>query len=112
MEWTCRRVRRRRVVQNTANASKRGDLLLSRRHVPLLSDLLACNTMDLFTELFEHQRELHVIICRPCATAIPPAQIVTHLRTRHTKVPVALRNDIAAIVHTLPTLAWCPACQM
>lgn len=65
--------------------------------------------MDIFTELFEHQRELHVIICRPCAIGIPPAQIVTHLRTRHTKVPVALRKDIAAIAHTLPNLAWCPA---
>jgi hypothetical protein len=64
--------------------------------------------MDIFTELFEHQRELQVIICKPCAIAIPPAQIITHLRTRHTKVLVALRKDVAAVVHTLPNLAWCP----
>lgn len=64
--------------------------------------------MDIFTELFEHQRELRVIICRPCAVAIPPAQIVTHLKTRHPKVPVVLRKDVAAIARTLPDLAWDP----
>jgi hypothetical protein len=64
--------------------------------------------MDIFTELFEHQRELQVLICRPCTTTIPPTQIVTHLKSRHPKVPVSLRKDVAAIAHTLPDLAWCP----
>ena len=62
--------------------------------------------MDVFTELFKHQRELHVIICQPCTIAIPPAQIAAHLKTRHPKVPVSVRKEVAAIVHTLPNLAW------
>jgi hypothetical protein len=61
--------------------------------------------MDVFTELFEHQRELQVLICRPCTTAIPPTQIVAHLKLRHPKVPISVRKDVAAIAHTLPNLA-------
>lgn len=66
------------------------------------------STIDVFTELFVHQHELHVIICQPCSIAIPPAQIAAHLKTRHPKVLVSLRKDIAAIVRTLPNLAWDP----
>ena len=64
--------------------------------------------MDIFTELFEHQRALRVVICRPCAIAIPPAQITTHLKTSHPKVPTGLRKDVAASAHTLSDLAWHP----
>lgn len=65
--------------------------------------------MDVFTELFEHQRALRVIICKPCAIAIPPAQIATHLRTSHPKVPAALRKNVAANAHALSPLAWHPS---
>ncbi|CAE7173497.1 DUF3505 multi-domain protein [Pyrenophora teres f. teres] len=64
--------------------------------------------MELFAQLFEHLPELHVIVCQPCATAIPPAQVVTHLKERHPKVAVATRKSLAAIVHALPDLAWSP----
>ena len=64
--------------------------------------------MDLFVQLFEHLPELHVIICQPCATAIPPAQVSTHLKERHPKVAVATRKSLAAIVYALPDLAWRP----
>jgi hypothetical protein len=74
----------------------------------LLRQSTALHSMDIFTELFEHQRELRVIICRPCAIAIPPAQIVSHLKARYLKVLVSLRKDVAAIAHTLPDLAWDP----
>lgn len=62
--------------------------------------------MDIFTELFEHQRELRVLICRPCTIAIPPAQIVTHIKSRHPNVPASRRKDVADAAHTLPDLAW------
>lgn len=61
--------------------------------------------MDIFTELFEHQRELRVLICRPCTIAIPPAQIVTYIKSRHPNVPASRRKDVADAAHTLPDLA-------
>jgi len=64
--------------------------------------------MDAFAQLFEHLAELRIIICRPCVIAVPPAQIVTHLKERHPKVSVAKRKDVAATAHALPDLAWDP----
>jgi hypothetical protein len=62
--------------------------------------------MDLFTELFEHQRELQVIICRTCTIAIPPSQICTHLKSHHSKIPASRRHDVADAAHTVSDLAW------
>lgn len=64
--------------------------------------------MDIFAELFEHLPRLCIIVCGPCAIAIPPVQIARHLRERHPKVPAAKRNDVAAVANTLSDLAWQP----
>lgn len=64
--------------------------------------------MDTFVQLFEHVPELRIIVCRPCAVAIPPAHITRHLKERHPKVPLAERKDVAAAALTLPNLAWEP----
>jgi hypothetical protein len=62
----------------------------------------------MFTQLFEHLLDVRVLLCRLCAVAIPPAQVVTHLKARHPKISVARRKDVAAIVQELPNLAWVP----
>jgi superfamily II DNA helicase RecQ len=64
--------------------------------------------METFALLVEHLPKLQIIICRPCAVAVPPAQLVTHIKERHPKVSVAERKDVAAIAHALPDLAWSP----
>jgi hypothetical protein len=69
----------------------------------------SCNAMDIFTQLFQHYPDIRVIVCRPCAIATPPTQIVRHLKERHPKVPVGDRTDVAAAAHTLSDLAWEPA---
>lgn len=81
-------------------------LLISTRLIPSVFRTL--HTMDTFTQLFEHVPEVRIIICRPCAISIPPAQIVTHLKEHHPKVSVAKRKDTASFAHTLPDLAWHP----
>lgn len=65
--------------------------------------------MDRFAQLFEHLSELRIVVCRPCAVAVPPAHIARHLKERHPKVPPAERKDVAAVAHTLHDLAWEPA---
>jgi hypothetical protein len=62
--------------------------------------------MDLFSELFVHERDLRLLICKSCATGIPPAQVSTHLKSRHPSVSVAARKDITAILTKLSDLAW------
>ncbi|KAK1914357.1 hypothetical protein P3342_007603 [Pyrenophora teres f. teres] len=63
--------------------------------------------MELFAQLFEHLPELHVIVCQPCATAIPPAQVVTHLKERHLRSQ-SLRARAWQPSYALPDLAWSP----
>jgi hypothetical protein len=53
--------------------------------------------MDIFTELFEYQRELRVTICRRCTIAIPPSQIIGTTNRR---------QDVANAALTLPDIAW------
>jgi superfamily II DNA helicase RecQ len=62
--------------------------------------------MDAFTQVFDHHSLYRIIICRTCAFAVPPKHIVTHLRNRHRRVPVAERGAIAAAVRGLRDLAW------
>lgn len=65
-------------------------------------------TMERFGELFQHIPRLRVIVCKQCATAIPPAQITTHLRVEHPSVPVAVRKQIVEFVNSLLSVAWKP----
>jgi hypothetical protein len=65
--------------------------------------------MDEFFNLFEHVAQHQILLCRSCAVAVPPAQLHTHLRANHPKLPVAKRKDVAAVAHTLPELAWDPS---
>jgi hypothetical protein len=64
--------------------------------------------METFTQLFEHLADVRVLLCRPCTIAIPPAQIITHLKQHHRKVAVATRKDVAAVIRELPNLALVP----
>jgi hypothetical protein len=62
--------------------------------------------MDTLQDLFEHNRQLRIIVCKSCSIAIPPRHIAAHLRAHHPKTPVEVQLKIAEATHTLPNLAW------
>jgi hypothetical protein len=68
----------------------------------------AAGAMDAFFLLFEHIVEHRILLCSSCTIAVPSAQLHTHLRGQHPKLPAARRKDVAAIARTLSDLAWEP----
>jgi hypothetical protein len=56
--------------------------------------------MDTLQDLFEHNRQLRIIVCKSCSIAIPPRHIAAHLRAHHPKTPVEVRLKIAEATHT------------
>ncbi|KAL9628824.1 MAG: hypothetical protein Q9204_005638 [Flavoplaca sp. TL-2023a] len=64
--------------------------------------------MEQFRQIFEHNTEHQIIICKTHPHAIDPAQIEKHLRRCHQPITVTQSKCIARVVQNLPNVARNP----